>query len=274
MTDQKNDDLPDECKKAFEHWLSKKSLSAATDEDAWGQEIYKYPKIEAMWYAWKGVWNTRAQPVADDAGGDQHPQIDGLDDAINNSVMYPMVNEVGFRSESDRRLVMQAARRYLAITTTPPAADNRHKWDADGERCVECGDKDWMNDPACRPKPPADNRGVDVEATLSEFYKTEAIGNITVGEDTVLRIFYRYLNRRGLLRTTPEDAKGDEWQPIETAPRDKVFCVWMPFGTMYTQCRWREDRGCAENHFGLLPEATHWTIPHGPTTQQPEREGE
>lgn len=68
--------------------------------------------------------------------------------------------------------------------------------------------------------------------------------------------------------------QGDGWMPIETAPRDKVFCVWMPFGTMYTQCRWREDRGCAENHFGLLPEATHWTIPHGPTTQQPEHEGE
>lgn len=25
-----------------------------------------------------------------------------------------------------------------------------HKWDADGERCVKCGDKDWYNDPICR----------------------------------------------------------------------------------------------------------------------------
>ena len=24
-----------------------------------------------------------------------------------------------------------------------------HKWDADGERCVKCGDKDWFNNPIC-----------------------------------------------------------------------------------------------------------------------------
>lgn len=54
---------------------------------------------------------------AEPAGvGGAHPQIDGLDDAINNSVMYPMVNDVGFQSEHDRRVVMQAARRYLALT--------------------------------------------------------------------------------------------------------------------------------------------------------------
>lgn len=112
--------------------------------------------------------------------------------------------------------------------------------------------------------------GVDIDTIKFECTKGTA-------DEAHIRVIFNvldYLNRTGLLRTTPEDAKGDGWQPIETAPRDKVFCVWMPFGTMYTQCRWREDRGCAENHFGLLPEATHWTIPHGPTTQQPEREGE
>lgn len=51
-----------------------------------------------------------------DCGGGDHPQIEGLEAAINNSIMYPMVNDVGFQSEHDRRVVMQAARRYLALT--------------------------------------------------------------------------------------------------------------------------------------------------------------
>lgn len=136
-----------------------------------------------------------------------------------------------------------------------------------------------------------DYPGVDLEKALDELASlptssdnswVDARVNITTPESTEYRQGWERgwnacideIATRGPLRTTPEDAKGDEWQPIETAPRDKVFCVWMPFGTMYTQCRWREDRGCAENHFGLLPEATHWTIPHGPTTQQPEHEGE
>lgn len=27
--------------------------------------------------------------------------------------------------------------------------DNRHAWNDDGETCLKCGDKDWMNDPIC-----------------------------------------------------------------------------------------------------------------------------
>ena len=51
-----------------------------------------------------------------DCGGGEHPPIEGLEAAINNSIIYPMVNDVGFQSEHDRRVVMQAARRYLALT--------------------------------------------------------------------------------------------------------------------------------------------------------------
>jgi hypothetical protein len=29
------------------------------------------------------------------------------------------------------------------------SAEQRHQWDADGERCVKCGDKDWMAGPVC-----------------------------------------------------------------------------------------------------------------------------
>jgi hypothetical protein len=52
------------------------------------------------------------------------PPIEGLEAAINNSITYPMVNDVGFQSEHDRRVVMQAARRYLALT-----ADNAKRGD-------------------------------------------------------------------------------------------------------------------------------------------------
>lgn len=38
---------------AFEKFLKQKSLSNEKDRDAWGEEIFKHPKIEAMWYAWK-----------------------------------------------------------------------------------------------------------------------------------------------------------------------------------------------------------------------------
>lgn len=33
----------------------------------------------------------------------------------------------------------------------PAPGSDRHEWDRDGERCVKCGDKDWMADDACRP---------------------------------------------------------------------------------------------------------------------------
>jgi hypothetical protein len=59
-----------------------------------------------------------------DCGGGDHPPIEGLEAAINNSITYPMVNDVGFQSEHDRRVVMQAARRYLALT-----ADNAKRGD-------------------------------------------------------------------------------------------------------------------------------------------------
>lgn len=31
-------------------------------------------------------------------------------------------------------------------------APKQHRWNDVGERCLDCGDKDWMNDPICRPR--------------------------------------------------------------------------------------------------------------------------
>lgn len=33
-------------------------------------------------------------------------------------------------------------------SNTPKA----HRWNDVGEKCLDCGDKDWMNDPMCRPR--------------------------------------------------------------------------------------------------------------------------
>jgi len=64
----------------------------------------------------RNTLETIIRAALDQLRGDTNPQIEGLADAINNSVTYPMVNDVGFQSEHDRRVVMQAARRYLALT--------------------------------------------------------------------------------------------------------------------------------------------------------------
>lgn len=34
----------------------------------------------------------------------------------------------------------------------------KHKWDKAGERCLNCGAKDWMDDPECRGKPMIDTK--------------------------------------------------------------------------------------------------------------------
>ncbi|HIE0523770.1 TPA: hypothetical protein ACXJLS_000362 [Stenotrophomonas maltophilia] len=32
------------------------------------------------------------------------------------------------------------------------SSPKQHRWNDVGERCLDCGDKDWMNDPICRPR--------------------------------------------------------------------------------------------------------------------------
>ena len=51
-----------------------------------------------------------------------------------------------------------------------------------------------------------------------------------------------------------------EWQPIETAPKDRsLFLVWAPgrdgLGPMFSLCAWHPDAGfCIDE----LREPTHW----------------
>lgn len=47
----------------------------------------------------------------------------------------------------------QASRQALEIALPIlEQQENRHKWDAEGERCVKCGDKDWFAGSVCEGK--------------------------------------------------------------------------------------------------------------------------
>lgn len=40
----------------------------------------------------------------------------------------------------------------MSDTTPNSNIPKAHRWDDVGEKCLDCGDKDWMNDPVCRPR--------------------------------------------------------------------------------------------------------------------------
>ncbi|MGW8811103.1 hypothetical protein ACWGM5_20745, partial [Bacillus velezensis] len=46
------------------------------------------------------------------------------------------------------------SRSEVRMTTSVESneAPKQHRWNDVGERCLDCGDKDWMNDPICRPR--------------------------------------------------------------------------------------------------------------------------
>ncbi|WP_283647628.1 hypothetical protein [Hafnia paralvei] len=37
----------------FEAWCTKRGLSTDTDSDCWGQQKYKYDRIQCMWEGWQ-----------------------------------------------------------------------------------------------------------------------------------------------------------------------------------------------------------------------------
>jgi len=44
---------------------------------------------------------------------------------------------------------LQALEIALPIIEQQERDSKLHHWDATGERCLKCGDKDWMADPVC-----------------------------------------------------------------------------------------------------------------------------
>jgi len=56
---------------------------------------------------------------------------------------------------------------WTAATVQPTEG---HEWDRSGERCLKCGDKDWMNTPVCNGKQPAgDNREAFTEKQIADM---------------------------------------------------------------------------------------------------------
>lgn len=79
---------------------------------------------------------------------------------------------------------IEAARRQIAgwpddvriAMGLPVKAPARHEWDRDGERCVKCGEKDWMADAVCsesklRPSPAPALRTEQVDDTPEHLLK-------------------------------------------------------------------------------------------------------
>ena len=86
-------------------------------------------------------------------------------------------------------------------TLTPPKT---HRRDADGERCLDCGDKDWMNTECCRTTTMPDTQGA-LEA-LDNIQ--EVLFNFKEHTDFELRSWFVSI-RATLTRPDPVKAKRD-----------------------------------------------------------------
>ncbi len=73
MTD--TDLLP--CREAFEAWLDSRHISADMGANAWGEPIYRYTHVQAMWEAWEAAStpsSTRANERGDLSDFIKHKQ--------------------------------------------------------------------------------------------------------------------------------------------------------------------------------------------------------
>jgi hypothetical protein len=61
---------------------------------------------------------------------------------------------------------------------TLPAVVKRHRWNEDGEKCLDCGDSDWMCDPVCKPRtPPAG----DAQGEVTDVAALRALSRLLKG---------------------------------------------------------------------------------------------
>ena len=61
-----------------------------------------------------------------------------------------------FLSDSDAKRAAEGAANHYRIAANalwPNAVGKPHRWNDDGERCLDCGDKDWMADKHCSAAP-------------------------------------------------------------------------------------------------------------------------
>ena len=194
------------------------------------------------------AWNTRAQPVADDAGGDELDVHDRLRHMTDDFKMSQ--HQCRHQSEQISALQVELAQAKAALRQ-PPAADavwrffddastdfisrakeNNKKNDIRYVMSVELVDffklylKSRLGQPPAADMtasiPAADNRGVDVEATMSinaiqkaagvlydqlhPYMNAKSLGHaqIFMAYSTIME---QTMDLRDIIRTTPEDAK-------------------------------------------------------------------
>jgi len=83
--------------------------------------------------------------------------VDVAVDAFQNSTSYGLY-----------RVAMRAALESLSARLAQPVvADAGHKWNVDGEKCLKCGDKDWMAAPSCAAN---ENPGTRQSFAEDDFY--------------------------------------------------------------------------------------------------------
>jgi hypothetical protein len=70
---------------------------------------------------------------------------------LNEHLLKEVFSSTIFQISRGRLTDHLAASGHLAGKPAQPKEPKRHRWDRDGERCLDCGDKDWMDDPVCTP---------------------------------------------------------------------------------------------------------------------------
>ena len=72
-------------------------------------------EMEANEYWRRGDYSENIAIIRSALSAPRVPLIEGLDDAIESCVLYPMTNEIGFLNEVDRDNVLKAARAYAEL---------------------------------------------------------------------------------------------------------------------------------------------------------------
>jgi len=112
------------------------------------------------WCRWQAAWNAATQNAAEIC----KEKAMASDLRERNAAWWALVmgaaaaleDAANFLSDSDaKRAAEGAANHYRreANALWPNAVGKPHRWNDDGERCLDCGDKDWMADKYCSAAP-------------------------------------------------------------------------------------------------------------------------
>ena len=91
---------------------------------------------------------------------------------LRDALFYLKGNLPDGPSDHKRKAQVIAGLEGLARAAASQPASDSHEWDDVGERCIKCGDKDWMADPVCRGATPVAASGQKA-ATMPYLYVYE-----------------------------------------------------------------------------------------------------